>query len=383
MFNIQENLNVVMVLLEGIFSFFSPCVIPLLPIYMGYLASSQKNETKSQRKVFFLTLLFVLGIFTAIFIFHFIMTLLHSMVQDSTIWITRIAGVLIILLGIYQFGFFKINSIEKTRRLKWKKRDMNAGGAFLLGFVFSFAWTPCFGPALTSILLFANSADTFMNGTFYVLLYALGFGIPFVILGAFTQRFLRWLSTHKNVMKYTVKAGAIIMVFIGLFMIINTVKATPVDNGIKEETVRKDDQSVQFTLPDQNGNKVSIKDAKGKVVFLNFWATWCTPCKDELPHVQELYEKYKDSDEVAIYTVVNLLGEPSGQQGVMQFINDMGLDIPVLYDSGSVSQTFGIGAYPTTYMLDAQGNVFGYVKGALDKEMMESIINQTITGKKE
>lgn len=382
------SLNLFMVFLEGLLSFFSPCVLPLLPIYMGYLASSQKEGVQRQRHIFFLTLMFVVGIFLAIFIFHVIISLLHVLIQDYAVWISRVAGILIIFLGIYQLGFVRLPFMERTHQLTLKKKRMNAGGAFLLGFVFSFAWTPCIGPALTSILLFASSAGGFVQGSGYVIIYAIGFGIPFLFVGAFTQHILRWIAKHKNVMRYTVRAGAIIMICIGLLMVtgnyqgINTNSKTTNETPSSSEIHSKDDASIDFTAQDQYGNTIKISDYQGKVVFLNFWATWCPPCQSELPQIQTLYDKYKDNSQVRVLTVINLAAEEGGKAEVLTYLNEHQYTFPVLFDEGNISNYFNISAYPTTFMLDVTGAIYGYIPGALEYDMMEHIIAQTLENKK-
>lgn len=388
------NLNLFMVFLEGLLSFFSPCVLPLLPIYMGYLASSQKEGIQRQRNTFFMTLMFVIGIFSAIFLFHIIISLLHIFVQDYMIWISRIAGLLIIFLGISQLGLFKLPFLERTRQLTVKKSRMNAGGAFVLGFVFSFAWTPCIGPALTSILLFASSAGGFVQGSGYVMIYALGFGIPFLVVGAFTHRILQWIAKHKQIMRYTVRVGAIIMICIGLMMMKGTNQGNETVSNAETSSDKlaespstseinpKEDGTIDFTAPDQYGNIIKISDYQGKVVFLNFWATWCPPCQSELPDVQTLYEKYKDDPQVRVLTVVSLAAEKEGKEGVLNYLSEHQYTFPVLFDEGNISSYFGISAYPTTFMLDMTGKIFGYIPGALEYDMMESIIAQTIENKK-
>ena len=160
-----------------------------------------------------------------------------------------------------------------------------------------------------------------------MIVYALGFTIPFLILGLFTGKVLHWISNHKNIMNIAVKLGAVILIAIGLMMFtgkMNTIssymstsdKATAkkdTDTATPEQEEEAADtpdaqtsaEQLDFVLTDQNGKQVSLGDYRGKVIFLNFWATWCPPCQRELPHIQELYEKYRNSDEVAVLTAVS------------------------------------------------------------------------------
>ena len=125
--------------------------------------------------------------------------------------------------------------------------------------------------------------------------------------------------------------------------------------------------------------------AEGKPVVLNFWATWCPPCKAEMPDIQKLYETYGDDGEVVILGVAapNFSNE-TDEEGIRTFLKQNGYTYPVLMDTaGELFMQYGISSYPTTFMIDKEGNVFGYVSGQLSEDMMKSIIRQTIEGQRE
>ena len=225
MMNLQDtmqHISILMVFMEGVLSFLSPCVLPLLPVYMGYLIGSDVNNKQIRKKrfVIFFTLSFIFGIFTAILLMNISITLISSFFRDHMSVFIKVGGILIIVLGLFQLGFFKSNFLGKTRRLPFTlKKEMNLLLAFLMGFTFSFAWTPCIGPALSSILLLANSSQNLWMSNFLMVIYALGLTIPFLLIGIFTDSILNWLSNHKSIMNYTVKLGAIILIFFGVSMV--------------------------------------------------------------------------------------------------------------------------------------------------------------------
>ena len=110
-----------------------------------------------------------------------------------------------------------------------------------------------------------------------------------------------------------------------------------------------------FTLPDSAAKKYSLKDYRGKVIMLNFWATWCPPCRREIPSMERLYEKYKGKD-----FVVLALNQMEGEDQVFAFTGDIGVDLtfPILFDKeSSVSRTYGVQGLPTTYIIDKKGNL--------------------------
>ena len=151
----------------------------------------------------------------------------------------------------------------------------------------------------------------------------------------------------------------------------------PENNGEKTAVPAPD-----FELLDQFGKVRKLSDYKGKVVFLNFWATWCPPCRGEMPDIQRLYEKYGDDGEVAILGVAFPgSGGETDAQGVADFLSENGYTYPVAMDNdGTLLSSYGISAFPTTFMIDADGNIFGYVSGALSEAMMQQIIDQTASG---
>ena len=144
---------------------------------------------------------------------------------------------------------------------------------------------------------------------------------------------------------------------------------------------------IDFELKDQYGKTHKLSDYKGKVIFLNFWATWCPPCKMEMPDIQKIYEKYEKQGEKSEVVVLSVAAPNTQDEkdidGIKAFLEENGYTYPVLMDDGGY--TFGayrISSLPTTFMIDKEGNVFGYVQGGLTQEAMESIIEQTITGKR-
>ena len=154
----------------------------------------------------------------------------------------------------------------------------------------------------------------------------------------------------------------------------------------EEESEREEIPAYDFTLTDQYGNTHTFSDYKGKTVFLNFWATWCPPCKSEMPDIQALYEKYGENEgDLIVLGVANPKTEeaPNNQDGTIEevaaYLEENGLTFPVVMDTtGELFYWYGISAFPTTFMIDANGNVYGYVSGALTADIMESIVTQTM-----
>ncbi|HWT76891.1 MAG TPA: cytochrome c biogenesis protein CcdA [Mobilitalea sp.] len=436
------NISFILVFLEGLLSFFSPCVIPLIPIYMSYLAGNTKQTLEDgtiryeRKKVFFHTIFFILGISSAFFLLGMSFTALGTFFKENQLLFTRIGGILILILGLVQIGFLDISFFQKERRINLSARElrMNPIAAFVLGFTFSFAWTPCVGPALSSVLIMASGSSSALVGNLLVIVYAAGFVIPFLILGLFTTHALNFLKKHKNLLKYTVKSGGVILILIGIMTFtgwMNSVssylnKLTPAkyqentdnsytfptpdaatsgtvptdvpsatpgasadnsdNNSSGSSDSKKKNPAFDFTLTDQYGNVHTLSDYKGKVVFLNFWATWCPPCKGEIPDIEALYNEYgKNEGDVIFLGVANPKSDeyPNNsdvsKEEVTKFLKDNNYTFPVVFDeTGDVLSSYYISAFPTTFMIDKDGNIYGYAPGALTKEMMKNAIEETL-----
>lgn len=422
-FSLETSIPVITVFVQGILSFVSPCVLPLVPLYVSYLAGGAQSVddegTISYPKIRVMvnTLFFVLGISFAFFLLGFGFTALGRFFSGNRIWFARISGIIMILFGLYQFGLLGdsfLLSRERRMSLPINKLAMNPLTALLLGFTFSFAWTPCVGPALGSVLLMASSAEHAGSGFLLIGVYTLGFVIPFLAVGLFTGTVLSFFKRYQKVVRYTVKIGAVLLILMGIMTLtgfmngitgyLSTADDTvsPTENSQVEQTpvpessqVEKDESSEypeipapDFTLLDQYGNLHTISEYKGKTVFLNFWATWCGPCQREMPEIQALYERYGcNSGDLIVLGVANPKTEnhPYNQDvsesELVQFLNDSGYTFPVVMDiTGEMFAAYGISAFPTTFMIDSNGNVFGYVISSLTGEMMDSIVTQTMTG---
>ena len=145
-----------------------------------------------------------------------------------------------------------------------------------------------------------------------------------------------------------------------------------------------------FTFYDQNGQQHTLSDYKGKVVFLSFWATWCPLCRNEMPDIQQLYEDYGlNQENLVVLGVANPRSEENpynqdvSEVEIEAFLTEQGYTYPVVMDTtGEVFQGYGVTSFPTTFMIDRVGNIFGYIIGMPTRSMMDSIIEQTMSGER-
>lgn len=127
-----------------------------------------------------------------------------------------------------------------------------------------------------------------------------------------------------------------------------------------------------FTLPTLNGEPVSLSDARGKITIVNFWATWCPPCREEMPHMQSFYEKHHEDVEILAVNVTNM---DDGRPIIERFVQEHELTFPILLDeSGEVGLMYEVMTLPTSYILDTEGRVFQKIVGAMDEQVMNELV---------
>jgi thiol-disulfide isomerase/thioredoxin len=154
---------------------------------------------------------------------------------------------------------------------------------------------------------------------------------------------------------------------------------TAIQSGLMElgfRVFKSPVEAPEFEIADIDGNSVTLSSYRGKVILLNFWATWCPPCRAEMPSMQRLYESLEG--EAFEIVAVDL---QESERAVRDFVKEYGLTFPVLIDStGKVGATYGARSIPTTYLVDADGNAIGYLVGSRewDGEEVETLLRSIL-----
>ena len=222
---INETVTYSAAFIAGIFSFFSPCVLPLLPAYFTFITGftleelTESHNLKIKKKVFLSTLSFVAG-------FSFIFILLGASASfigglalqyKTPIRIT--GGILILIFGIYLTGLIKIKSLDFEKRIHLVKKPLHFFGTFLIGMAFGAGWTPCIGPLLGSILIIASNQETVSHGVILLCIFSTGLALPFIVLSFFINYILDFLKKATKILKYVnITAGAL-LILVGLILI--------------------------------------------------------------------------------------------------------------------------------------------------------------------
>lgn len=225
------DLTLIGIFLAGILSFISPCVLPLVPPYLTYLAGATIDEltvnadgtvarsSAIQRKALTNAFFFVLG-FTAVFVaLGAGASTMSQVVRQNQQLLATIAGIVIIAMGLHFLGIFKIGLLYREARFQVSSevaRSATVAGSFLMGLAFAFGWTPCIGPILGVILGVASSRETVGEGAFMLGVYSLGLGVPFMIAALFAGPFMVWLQRFKKHLGLVEKAMGALLVLTGI-----------------------------------------------------------------------------------------------------------------------------------------------------------------------
>ena len=388
------NINFFIVFIEGVLSIFSPCILPILPVYLSMLSNSSIDDMKDSKfKSWTLirnTIFFTIGISTTFFILGSSISALSSFLTTNKNIIMIIGGIIILIMGLFYLGIIKSNLLSREKRLNVKYKSMSILASFVLGFTFSFGWTPCIGPILASVLVLASTSDSIFTANLLILVYTVGFILPFIIVSLFYSKLYDKFDNVKKYMNVIKRIGGIFIIIAGVMMLVNGVKNISNEVTIKNENKIENIQDkndideenniypIDFTLYDQYANKHTLSDYKGKTVFLNFWATWCPPCREEMPYINELYEEYKNNqDDVVILGVAfPNMGREGTEEDIKVFLVNNNYKFPVVFDDGgNMVIEYGINAFPSTFIINKDGYIDKYIPGAMDKETMKKLID--------
>jgi len=220
----MPSLSFPLVFLAGLLSFLSPCVLPLVPIYLGYLSGSGiSGETSSNRWHVLSHALFFVGGFTLVFVILFGLptTMLAGALQQYRDWITRIGGVILVLFGLHTMGIVTIPFLNMTRRVD-VGTGMKQGYArsAVLGVTFAAGWTPCIGPLLGTVMTLAFAEPS--RALVFIFTYAMGLAIPFLVTAVLLAQVASWLKRLNRHMRAVEIASGLLMAGVGVLLITGT-----------------------------------------------------------------------------------------------------------------------------------------------------------------
>lgn len=218
--NEPAALGIAVAFAAGLLSFLSPCVLPLVPSYIGFLTGMTLPEVSGRRRTALIHALLFVGGFSLVFILlGASATALGRALNYYQIWLQRVGGVLIILFGLLCLGGFKFGLLTQERRLHLERKPVGYLGSVLVGMAFAAGWTPCIGPVLGGILgLAATSADV-SRGMLLLGVYSAGLALPFLIAAVAVESFLDWFQRFRRFLPWVMRISGVLLIVVGVLLV--------------------------------------------------------------------------------------------------------------------------------------------------------------------
>lgn len=398
----MTNISIPIAFLAGLASFLSPCVLPLVPGYLSLISGVSLDQLRNagqesrslRRGVIINSLAFNAGL-SLIFVSLGAAAGLIGSAVLSSIWIRVAGGVVIIAFGFQMLGLLQLRMLYKDTRVFSDRKPHGPLGSLVLGIAFAAGWTPCIGPILGGIIGLAATSGGWRSGLFLSSFYAAGLAVPFLLTGLAINHFLVFYSRfRKHLHKVEVFSGLALILIGGAIasgyatrlassrlasMLPNLeARIRPAEGGVQVVADGEAlEQAPQLELETVDGKTLNLESLHGHVVLLNFWATWCGPCRDEIPELNSLEHDFSDSG----LKVIGVSWDDSGE-GIRQFQTEIPQDYTVALGGENLQTQFaGIRSLPATIVIDREGRIRQKIIGARDKKgfasVVEPLLNET------
>src|SRR3989440_7460328 len=382
--------------LAGLLSFASTCVLPLVPAYVAYMGASSTGTATTlgqHLKVLGNAGLFVAGFGTAFVALGASFGLIGADLQAYKPLLLQIAGVALVLIGIALLVLGRIPGLMGEKRFDIAHRLPRAPWAsYVIGLAFAIGWTPCMGPILAAILLRAGSAGTAGTGALLLASYSVGLGLPFLVAAGLSGMLTGLLAKVRGAYAVLNAVAAVFLIAMGVLVFSNrltffndyfpvvslttpfdshfdTAHPTPAPRG----TVRVGKPAPDFTLNDLSGRTISLAALKGQPVLISFWATWCVPCREELPLIRDEYLAHRQQ---GLSVVAIDYGDESADT-IRSYWDSMKLQPePVLDPDGRAARAYGVSVtlstgLPVSVLVARDGTVSSYQPYPLTREFLD------------
>ncbi len=220
-----ESVSYSAALLAGLLSFFSPCILPLIPAYFTFITGFSLEELtdgendRIRKKVILSTLAYVCGFSLVFVLLGASASLLGTVMQKYSGIVRIVGGVLIMLLGVHLTGIVRFGKLDVDKRMHIDKKPLHFFGTFLVGMAFAAGWSPCIGPLLGSILIIAGSQGTVMEGVLLLSVYSAGMALPFLLMSVFIHFILNFVRKANKILRYVNPAAGILLIVVGLILV--------------------------------------------------------------------------------------------------------------------------------------------------------------------
>jgi len=391
-----SNITIGIAFVAGILSFLSPCVLPLVPGYVSLISGvsidrlKDGSATGARRAVIFNSLAFNVGLSMIFLALGTTAGLIGASILTNP-WIRIIGGVVIIAFGLQLIGLLKISALYKDTRQFSQEKPRGMLGSFTLGIAFAAGWTPCIGPILGGIIGLAATSGGWRSGLLLSAFYSAGLAVPFLLTGLGINQFLGFYSKfRKHLHKVEVVSGVVLIV-VGLLvasgystLLASSKLAAILPNAESWIKVKPNTPPVAAApgnkanfepAPDVEfqtlaGKPFRLSELRGHVVLLNFWATYCIPCREEIPALNGLQH---DLEARGLKIVGATLDDSA--EGVNDYQKSVRkFEYEVLIGGGDAKVQFAQAVLPTTYIIDREGRIRQKVVGARDRAGWEAAV---------
>ena len=220
-----EEIEYSAALLAGLLSFFSPCILPLVPSYFSFITGisiddlARAEGAGARRKVLYSTLAFVFGFSIVFILLGATAAYFSGLLQGAKVYLRIAGGVLIILLGLHLLGVLRIRALDIEKRAHINRKPVHLLGTVLIGMAFGAGWSPCIGPMLGSILILAGNQDTVLQGVGLLSLYSAGLALPFIALSIGIHFLFSFVRRAAKAIRYINIAAGILLILTGILLI--------------------------------------------------------------------------------------------------------------------------------------------------------------------
>jgi cytochrome c-type biogenesis protein len=396
-------LDLALAFLAGLLSFASTCVLPLVPAYIAYMgaaAAGTPSTTRQQLTVLGNAALFVAGFATAFVALGASFGLIGADLQAYKPFLLQVAGIALVLIGIALLAWGRIPGLMGEKRLDIAHRlPRTPWAAYVIGLAFAIGWTPCVGPILAAILLRAGSTGTAGQGALLLAGYSAGLGLPFLIAAGLSGVLTRLLARVRGAYAALNAVAAVFLIGMGILIFSNRLTlfndffpvvavTTPFDSHFETGNptpaprgkVQVGKPAPDFALTDVDGHTVAMSQLKGKPVLITFWATWCVPCRDELPLIRDEYLAHRDQ---GLAVVAIDFGNQSSDT-IRSFWQSMNLQpAPVLDPEGKAADSYGVAlsssGLPVSVLVARDGTVSSYEPFPLTRDYLDPALAKILS----